>query len=93
MEYNGDLKSGLLKSGLFEGQILNGPVFKWSGLSYSYSCSPNHSKTGHFCLMFQMVFDKNGGQFQMVGLLDFRSHSKSRLVRISDPHCSSVFKS
>ena len=45
--------------------------------------------------------------FQMVGLLDFRSHSKSgpfatqllndhlksRLVRISDPHCSPILQS
>ena len=38
---------------------------------------------------FQMVW-QNGchlSQFQMVGLPDFRSHSKSRLVLISDSHC------
>ena len=40
-----------LKSGLFEG-----PVFKWSGLSYSYS--PNHLKLGHFCLNFWYFLTK-----------------------------------
>ena len=36
------------------------------------------------------VFTQNSGHlsgFQMAGLPDFRSHSKSRLVWISDPHC------
>ena len=52
---------GDLKSRLFEGRISNGPVFKWSGLSYTFS--PNHSKIGpfkfpKFCLDFKMVFDK-----------------------------------
>ena len=37
-----------LKSGLFEGQILNGPVFKWSGFNNGYSYSPNHLKTRPF---------------------------------------------
>ena len=32
----------------FEGQISNGPVIKWSGLSYGYSFSPYHLKTGPF---------------------------------------------
>ena len=49
-------------------------------------CSPNHSKTGPFkiqmCLFgFQIVW-QNGDHlsgFQMVGLLYFRSHSKSGL--------------
>ena len=63
-----------------------------------------HSKSGRFCPHFEW-FWHNGSQlsrFQMVGLLDFRSHwksgpfatqplfghSKSRLVQISDPHCN-----
>ena len=44
-------------------QFSNGPVFKWSGFSYGYKFSPNHSNTGPFKIMtflsrFQMVFDK-----------------------------------
>ena len=102
-------------SGLFEGRISNGFVFEWSGFCYSYS--PNHSKSGRFCPDFKWFLTKwqpfvqilngfwqNGSYlsgFQIVGLLDFRSHSKSRpfatqplldhsksrLGQISDPHC------
>ena len=112
-EYSGDLKSDTfeiqkhLKYRLFEGQISNGPVFKWFGLSYGYS--PNYLKTRPFKIQkflsgFHKVF-KNGShlsRFQMVGLQNFRSHSKSRPFvtqplldhlksrrgRISDPHCN-----
>ena len=98
-KYSGDLKSDHLKSGnilksrLFEGQISNGPVFKWSGFSDCFSSY--HLKTGPF-----KIWPFLSG-FQMVGLQDFRFHSKSgpfspqplfdhskyRLVQISDPHC------
>ena len=57
---------------------------------------PDHSKSGRFCLNFKW-FLTNGSHlpgFQMVGLPDFRSHSKSGplatqhlFVWISDPHC------
>ena len=62
-EYSGDLKSNHLKSVHFEGQILNGPVFKWSDFRNGYSYSPNHSKTGPFKIRtfmskFQMVLEK-----------------------------------
>ena len=81
--------------------------FKRSGYSYCYSHSPNHLKTGPYEIQtflseIQIVFDKMAAicWFQMVGLLDFGSHSKSRpfeaqplfdhsksrLVWISDPH-------
>ena len=75
----GDLKFDHMKSGLFESHISNGPVFNWSGFSFGYSFSPNHSKTESFKIWtswsgFGMVFDK------MAGLLDFRSHLKSRQV-------------
>ena len=43
-----------------------------------------------------MFFQQNGGhlpRYQMVGLPDFRSHSKSRLGLISDPHCIGLFYS
>ena len=54
--------SEIRPSGLFEGQISNCPVFKWLGLSYGYSFSPNHLKTGPFEIRtfmseFQMVFE------------------------------------
>ena len=86
--------------------------FKRSGYSYCYSHSPNHLKTGPYEIQtflseIQIVFDKMAAicWFQMVGLLDFGSHSKSRpfeaqplfdhsksrLVWISDPHCTSNF--
>ena len=87
-----------MKSGLYgEGQISNGLVFNWSSFIYSYS--PNHLKTGLFKIRTFL------SRFQMVGLPDFRSHSKSepfltqplfdysksRLVRISDPQCNFDF--
>ena len=57
------LYSGELKSESFESRIFNGPVFKWSGLSYGNTYSPWHSKTGPFEIWmfvsgFEMVFDK-----------------------------------
>ena len=72
------------QAGLCEGQISNGLAFKW--LSFTYGYSPNQSKTGPFKIGtflsgFQMVIWQNGchlSGFQMVGLPDFRSHSKSR---------------
>ena len=42
---SGDLKSDHFKSGLFEVRISTGLFFKWSGFSYGYSYSPNHSKS------------------------------------------------
>ena len=65
-----------LKSGLFKGQILYGQVFKWLGFSYGYSLKNRTILSG-----FEMIFWQNGNHlsvFQMVGLLDFRSHSNSR---------------
>ena len=69
---------------------------------------PYHSKLECFCLDFKYFFLQNGGhlsRFQLVGLPDFWSHSKSipfatqslfghsksRLVGISDPHCKNVY--
>ena len=60
----GDLKFDHMKSGLFESHISNGPVFNWSGFSFGYSFSPNHSKTGpfeiltFFCLDFKLFLTK-----------------------------------
>ena len=84
-----------------EDQILNGP-FSMSWAIYG----PNHSKSGHFCADFKWFLTKSGAfvRFQRVGLLDFRSHSKSRplanqplfyhskygLVQTSDPYCISA---
>ena len=50
----------------------------------------DHPKYGHLCLVFKWFLTKWWplSRFQMVGLLNFRSHSKSRLVRILDPHSS-----
>ena len=103
--YSRDLKSDHAKSRIFEGRVSNGPVFKWLGFSYGYSYNTNPLKTGPFKMQtflsgFQKCLTK--WWFQMVGLPDFRSHSKCgpfatqplfnhskfRLVRISDPHCS-----
>ena len=83
-----DYYSGDLKSWLFEGRISNGPVFKWLGLSNGYSHSPNHSKIGSFEIrMFFIDFrcHSKSRSFATQPLLD---HSKSRLGRISDPHCT-----
>ena len=79
-----------LNSWLFEHWISNGPVFKGSGYSCSYSYSPNHLKTGPFknqttwkhdiLVRISNGFWQNGSQlsrFQIVELPDFRSHSKS----------------
>ena len=68
----------------------------------------NHSKFGRFCPDFKWFLSKCGNLsgFQMVGLPNFRSHSKSgpfetkplinhsqsRLVLISDHHCSLIFQ-
>ena len=87
-----------LKSGLFEGQISNGLVL-----------AINHSKTNVFDRFSNGFWQNGGhlSGFQIVGLPDFRSHlksrpfatqpvldhSKSRLGRISDPHCSPDFRS
>ena len=75
-----------LKSSLFEGQISNGPVFNWSDFNYCYSYSPNHSKTRllknpEVFIQISNGFWLNGGhlsEFQMIGVPDFRSHSKYR---------------
>ena len=58
VRYSEDLKPDPLKSGLSEGGISNGPVFKWSCFSNGYSYSPNHSKSGHFCLDFKWFLTK-----------------------------------
>ena len=78
-----------LKSGLLEGQISNGPALTMAKLwTKNYKTGP-----------FEIWMFLSG--FQMAGLSDFRSHSKSRpfasqplyihlkskLVWISDPHC------
>ena len=93
-----------LNSGLFEGRILNGPVFKWSGFSYSYS---QPFENWIFLSRFQMVFDKMAAicsDFKWLGFWisdpiqksgPFRTQPlfillKSRLVRLSDPHCSDL---
>ena len=67
--YSGDLKSNhYLISETFETwtfllQILYGLVFKWLGLSFGYSYSMKHSKTGPFKILtflsgFQIVLNK-----------------------------------
>ena len=84
----GDLKSDHLESRLFEGQILNGRAL----VMYIVPTiqKPHHSKSGHFCPKFQMVGLPHSRSylksrpFATQPLLD---HSKSRLGRISDPHC------
>ena len=79
--------------------------YGWA-LAMAIAIVPTIKKTGPFEIWtflsrLQIDFDKLSG-FQMVGLPDFRScsksrpfatqpifdHSKSRLVRISDPHCN-----
>ena len=77
--------SGDLKSRPFEIWTFWKLDFKWSGLQMvgvCYGYSPNHSKprpfkTRTFLSRFQMVFNKMAAlsRFQMVGLLDFRSHT------------------
>ena len=74
-----------LKSRLFEDRISNGPVFKGLGyrVCYSYGPDPFENRTIQNQDIFVQIlngFWKNGGhmtQFKMVGLRDFRSHSKS----------------
>ena len=79
-----------LKSGLFEGQISNGSVFKWSGFVW---ISNDFWQNGGHLSGFKMVglpdfsFHPKSGPFATQPLLD---HSKSRLVRISDPHSSTI---
>ena len=102
VQYSGNLKSYHLKSGLFEGWISNS-FFKWSGFCYGYS--HNHLKTRPYEIQtflsgFHLVFDKmaaicpdfrsnaKSGPFATQPLFD---HSKSRQVRIPDPHCITNF--
>ena len=67
--------SGDMKCRLFEGRILDGPVSKWSGISYDCSYSPNPLKTGPFEIRtflsgFQMILDKMAGicpDFKLLG--------------------------
>ena len=74
-------------------------VFKWSGFCCNgYSYSPIHLNTGPFKIRNIL------SGFQMIGLSDFRSHSKSKpfatqplfdhsksiLVWISDSHCIQI---
>ena len=100
--HNGDLKSDQfkiqkhLKSGLFEDWILDGLDFKWfwtiQNPDVLAQISNGFWRNGNY-----------SSKFQIVWLPNFRSHSKSRpfatqplcdhlksrLVRISDPHCIS----
>ena len=105
--YSGALKSNLsksgkyLKSGIFEGSISNGRALAMAIALVPTIWKQAHSKFRHFCRDFKW-FWQNGdhlSRFQMVGLPDFRFHSKSRplqptplfdhsesrLVLISDP--------
>ena len=92
-----------LKSGFFKDQISNGPVFKWWGFNNDYSFSPNHLKSGCFCRDFKMVFDNMADICQDGWASGFQinfeiqticnpqpllDNSKSRLGRISHPHCT-----
>ena len=93
-----ELKSDHLKSGLLEGQISNDPFSNCRALAMAVV--PTIRKLDIF-VRISNGFQQNGGPlsgFQMVGLLDFRSHSKSRPLLdhskfgwISDPHFS-VYK-
>ena len=96
-----------LESRILEVRISNGPVFKGTGYSFSYSNGPNHLKTRPikiwtFLSGFQMVLYKMAAMCPV-----FRSHlkswpfekqphfnhSKSRLAQILDPHCIEFFLS
>ena len=81
--YSRSLKFSLSKTELFEDQISNGPVLE--GLGFNSSYCPHHLKTRPFkTWIFVPIsngLSQNCGhlyEFQMVGLLDFRSHLKSR---------------
>ena len=95
-KYSGDVKSDHLKSRLFEGLISNG----WAQLSFGYSFSPNHLKTGPFEIQtllsrFQKVLNKITAiclefkwlSLQISDLIQNPDHQKSRLVLKLDPHC------
>ena len=78
--YSGILKSDHSKSGLFEDWISNGWTLAKAITKVPTIWKPDHSKLGHVCLNFKCFFLQNGGHlsgFQMVGLLDLRSHSKT----------------
>ena len=61
-----NIKRGLISREIQLREILKDEKinnFEWLGLSYGYSCSPNHSKTGPlkirtFLSGFHMVFEK-----------------------------------
>ena len=74
-----------LKSGLFEGQISNGRA-----LVMAIAIVPTIQNPDVF-VRISNIFWQNGGHlsgFQMVGVPDFRCHSKSRLGGITDPPCT-----
>ena len=79
------LKSGILKVRFQMGPFSNGLVFKRLGFNYGYS--PNHLKNWTIRNRDDFVQISNGlwqngcnlSRFQMAGLLDFRSLSKSGL--------------
>ena len=50
---SGDLKSAHWNPETYEIQTFWRLDFKWSGFSYGYSYSPNHSKSGYFCPDFK----------------------------------------
>ena len=66
-----------LKSRLFEGWISNGLVFKWLGFSFSYS--PNHSKSRRFWPDYKWFLTKWLPIVQISNDWSLWSHSKSRL--------------
>ena len=102
------------QSGLFEYHISNSAGFNALGYNYFNSYGTNHLKTGPYKIQtflsrFQMCFfflqnSSHLSGFQMVGLLYFRSHLKSRpyanqtlfnhlksrLFRISCTHCTVI---
>ena len=79
-----------LKTRLLKDQISNGLVFKGLGYSFSYSCGPNHSKSGHFCPDFKWFLTKWQPFVQISNswASKFISHSKSRLFA-NQPHFQS----
>ena len=90
-----------LKSGLIEVQILYGWALAMAIALVPTIRKQDHSKSRHFCPDFKW-FLTNWQPFVQIGLLDFRSHSKSRpfatqtifdhlksrLGQISDLHCT-----